>query len=127
MLCGEGLCSVLSADFLHNILFCCVKWELVRVQDVVSAYMFLQIYLQEALDKKRSFLTCLRHAAVRGLVYLNHAYERVGASPRIGLCSSLQVLVGSTVGRRGALLGLYMMIDQDAYNLPSAIGLICSL
>lgn len=53
MLCGEGLCSVLSADFLHNILFCCVKWELVRVQDVVSAYVFLQIYLQEALDKKK--------------------------------------------------------------------------
>lgn len=72
--------------------------------------------------KKRSFLTFLQHTAAQGLVYLNHTYERDRAFPHRGLCS-LQALVG----RRGALLGLCMMIVQDAYNLPSAIGLICNL
>lgn len=83
MLCGEGLCLVLRADFLRNILFCCVKWELVQVQDIMSAYLFLQIYLQEAPDKKRSFLTRLRHAAVQGSWSLS-PYRPVFFSPSPG-------------------------------------------
>lgn len=71
-------------------------------------------------------MTFLQHGAVQGLVNLNHTHERVKALPHRGLCS-LQALVGSMVGRRGALLGLCMMIVPDAYNLPSAIGLICNL
>lgn len=66
-------------------------------------------------------MTFLHCAAVQALVYLNHAYEKVRAFPHIGLCSSLQAAVCSMVGRRGALLGLYMMIIQDTYNLPPAI------
>lgn len=113
---GERLCLVLSADVLCNILFCCVQWELVWVQDVMSAYLCLQIYLWESLDKKRMLFDFATTCCCLGLVYLNHTYERVISFSHVGLCSSLQVLMSSTVGRRGALLGLCVVIVQDAYN-----------
>lgn len=57
MVCRRG--AVLRAGVLCNVLFCCVQWQLVRVRDVMSAYLCLQIYLCEGLHKKGCFLTLL--------------------------------------------------------------------
>lgn len=112
--CWRG--AVLSADILCNILFCCIQWELVWVQDVMSAYLCLQIHLWESPDKKRVCFDFATTCCFLGLIFLNHTYERVISFSHIGLCSSLQVLMSGMVGRRGALLGLCMVIVQGAYN-----------
>ena len=96
---GEGLCLALSADVLCNILFCCVQWELMWVQYVISAYLCLQIHLWDSLDKKRMLFDFATTCCCLGLEYLNHTDEKVLSFSHISLCSSLQVPLSSMVHR----------------------------
>lgn len=95
----EGLCLALSADVLCNILFCCVQWELMWVQYVISAYLCLQIHLWDSLDEKRMLFDFATTCCCLALAYLNHANEKVLSFSHISLCSSLQVPLSSMVRR----------------------------
>lgn len=96
---GEGLCLVLSADVLCNILFCCVQCEFIWVQYVISAYLCLQIHLWDSLDKKRMLFDFATTCCCLALAYLNHTNEKVLSFFHISLCSSLQVPLSSMVRR----------------------------